>query len=78
MVATRLTRSIDSVQGTSDKAALCETCGQKMADCVGHYAYIRLVLPVFHIGYFKMVITMLQDICKVRFVKAASAARDKL
>ena len=49
-----------------------------MADCVGHYAYIRLVLPVFHIGYFKMVITMLQDICKVRFVKAASAARDKL
>lgn len=36
-----------------------------MADCVGHYAYIKLVLPVFHIGYFKQTITMLQDICKV-------------
>jgi len=37
-----------------------------MADCVGDYSYIRLVLPVFHIGYFKMVIAMLQGICKVR------------
>lgn len=56
------------LQGTSDKSASCETCGQRMADCVGHYAYIRLVLPVFHIGYFKMVITILQDICKVGYI----------
>jgi hypothetical protein len=53
-------------QGVSDKQSNCETCHQKMADCVGHYAYIKLVLPVFHIGYFKQTITMLQDICKVR------------
>jgi DNA-directed RNA polymerase III subunit RPC1 len=52
-------------QGVSDKSSNCETCHQKMADCVGHYAYIKLVLPVFHIGYFKQTITMLQDICKV-------------
>ena len=35
-----------------------------MDKCVGHYAYIKLILPVFHIGYFKQTITMLQDICK--------------
>lgn len=40
---------------------------------LGHYAYIKLVLPVYHIGYFKQVITMLQDICKVRMhARAAS------
>lgn len=54
-----------TTQGVSDKQSNCETCHQKMADCVGHYAYIKLVLPVFHIGYFKQTITMLQDICKV-------------
>lgn len=34
-------------------------------DCVGHYAYIKLVVPVFHIGYFKHTIAILQSICKV-------------
>ena len=38
----------------------------KSLDCAGHMAYIRLVLPVFHVGYFKQTITILQDICKVR------------
>ena len=36
-----------------------------MADCVGHYGYIRLVLPVFHVGFFKHVLGILQCICKV-------------
>ena len=35
-----------------------------MADCVGHYGYIKLVLPVFHIGFFKHVISILQMVCK--------------
>lgn len=35
-----------------------------MAECVGHFSYIKLVVPVFHIGYFKHTIMMLQDICK--------------
>lgn len=37
-----------------------------MADCAGHYGYIKLVLPVFHIGYFKAIVSILQEICKVR------------
>jgi DNA-directed RNA polymerase III subunit RPC1 len=37
---------------------------QKMSDCTGHYGYIRLELPVFHIGYFKAIQNVLQAICK--------------
>ncbi|GAA6004779.1 hypothetical protein JCM11491_002226 [Sporobolomyces phaffii] len=55
---------LDRRLGTSDKAGKCETCGLALADCVGHYAYIKLVLPVFHIGYFKHVLGILQCICK--------------
>ncbi|KAH9999782.1 beta and beta-prime subunits of DNA dependent RNA-polymerase [Russula vinacea] len=55
------------LQGTSEKNAFCETCGLNAVDCVGHYAYIKLVVPVFHIGYFKHTISILQCICKVCF-----------
>ncbi|KAI5454682.1 DNA-directed RNA polymerase III subunit C1 (rpo31) [Naganishia albida] len=55
---------LDPRMGTSDKSGTCETCHMSMAECVGHYAYIKLVLPVYHIGYFRACITMLQDICK--------------
>ena len=56
------------LQGTSEKNAFCETCGLNAVDCVGHYAYIKLVVPVFHIGYFKHTIGILQCICKVCFL----------
>ncbi|CAG8437968.1 16808_t:CDS:10 [Acaulospora morrowiae] len=55
---------LDTRLGTSDHDILCETCGEKMAQCIGHFGYIKLILPVFHIGYFKAVINMLQNICK--------------
>ena len=53
-------------QGTSEKDSNCETCGKGLADCVGHYGYIDLELPCFHIGYFRATIMILQTICKVR------------
>jgi DNA-directed RNA polymerase beta' subunit len=37
---------------------------QGLADCTGHFGYIRLELPVFHIGYFKNTVQILQAICK--------------
>lgn len=48
----------------SVKDAKCETCGKGLTECVGHFGYIDLELPVFHVGYFKAVITVLQTICK--------------
>ncbi|KAF9563677.1 beta and beta-prime subunits of DNA dependent RNA-polymerase [Agrocybe pediades] len=55
---------LDRRLGTTDKSAFCETCGQSSVNCVGHYAYIKLSVPVFHIGYFKHTIAILQAICK--------------
>jgi len=31
---------------------------------VGHFGYIDLELPVFHVGYFRSIISLLQTICK--------------
>lgn len=32
--------------------------------CPGHFGYITLDLPVYHVGYFKHVLNILQSICK--------------
>lgn len=58
---------LDRRLGASDKMKSCDTCGLALADCVGHYAYIKLVLPVFHIGYFKHCLGILHSICKVTY-----------
>lgn len=41
-------------------AACAPACTQGLADCTGHFGYIRLELPVFHIGYFKNTVQILQ------------------
>jgi DNA-directed RNA polymerase III subunit RPC1 len=56
---------LDQNLGVSGKEAECETCGKKLADCIGHFGHINLALPVFHAGYFKATLQILQQICKV-------------
>lgn len=56
--------ALDLHMGTSNKQINCATCGESMADCMGHFGYVKLALPVFHIGYFKATLTILQNICK--------------
>ncbi|KAG2462619.1 RPC1 polymerase, partial [Polypterus senegalus] len=51
---------LDHRMGTSEKDRPCETCGKNLADCLGHYGYIDLELPCFHVGYFKAIIGVLQ------------------
>lgn len=55
---------LDPRLGVSDKVSTCATCKKKLTDCAGHYGYIRLCLPVFHIGFFKNTLNILQAICK--------------
>ncbi|CAG0904659.1 unnamed protein product, partial [Darwinula stevensoni] len=55
---------LDRRMGTSQGDGNCATCGLGLADCVGHFGYIDLELPVFHVGYFRSIITILQSICK--------------
>lgn len=55
---------LDRRMGISQKDAKCETCKQGLNDCVGHFGYLDLALPVFHVGHFRATITILQTICK--------------
>ena len=56
--------ALDRRMGTSSKDQNCQTCGEGLQDCIGHYGYIDLELPVFHVGYFRSIIQVLQCICK--------------
>ncbi|KAF8382261.1 rpc-1 [Pristionchus pacificus] len=55
---------LDTRLGTSTKSSNCTTCGQNLTDCIGHFGYIDLTMPVFHVGFFRLTIQMLQCICK--------------
>jgi DNA-directed RNA polymerase beta' subunit len=55
-------------QGTSSKTGICETCGEGLQNCNGHFGHVRLALPAFHIGYLKLVMNILQNICKVYYL----------
>ncbi|KAI1179141.1 DNA-directed RNA polymerase III subunit RPC1 [Nemania sp. FL0916] len=55
---------LDKRLGTSSKTGICTTCNERLADCIGHFGYVRLPLPAFHIGYIKFTISILQNICK--------------
>ncbi|XP_071952923.1 DNA-directed RNA polymerase III subunit RPC1-like [Antedon mediterranea] len=55
---------LDHRMGTSEKKNDCLTCMKPLADCIGHYGYIDLELPVFHIGFFRSILSILQVICK--------------
>jgi DNA-directed RNA polymerase III subunit RPC1 len=55
---------LDMRLGVSDKVSTCATCKRKLVDCAGHFGYIRLALPVFHIGYIRHTLHILQCICK--------------
>ncbi|KAK4176721.1 hypothetical protein QBC36DRAFT_4640 [Triangularia setosa] len=57
---------LDPRLGTSSPKpdAKCGTCNQDLNGCPGHFGYVKLPLPVFHIGYLKYIQSTLQNICK--------------
>lgn len=69
---------LDPLMGISGKVGYCQTCGEPMQKCNGHFGYVKLALPALHIGYLKKVITVLQNICKVHIVpKRKNAQADR-
>ncbi|QPG76339.1 DNA-directed RNA polymerase III subunit [Brettanomyces nanus] len=56
--------ALDPRMGISSNASECVTCHGNLATCHGHFGHIKLALPVFHVGYFKAIIQVLQTICK--------------
>ncbi len=59
------TRVHGSEQGTSQKNAKCATCNLGVQECIGHFGYLDLELPVYHVGFFRHLIQTLQCVCKV-------------
>lgn len=55
---------LDQRLGTSSKNGLCETCGQGLKECNGHFGHVKLALPCFHYGYLKRIIEALNCVCK--------------
>lgn len=55
---------LDRRMGVSQKDGTCKTCNQGLNECVGHFGYLDLALPVYHVGHFRSTITILQTICK--------------
>jgi DNA-directed RNA polymerase III subunit RPC1 len=56
---------LDPRLGISSSADTCGTCGRGLIECPGHWGVIVLELPVFHIGFLKATIAVLQNVCKV-------------
>ncbi|VDM52864.1 unnamed protein product [Angiostrongylus costaricensis] len=50
---------LDRRLGTLSKTGLCKTCECNLNDCSGHFGYIDLEFPVFHVGFFKLTIQVL-------------------
>lgn len=61
---------MDPRMGTIDRNFKCQTCGEGMSECPGHFGHIELARPVFHPGafvynshpYFRLIVSDIQDL----------------
>jgi len=49
--------------GAIDSNVICETCGQRSSLCPGHFGYIELAAPVFHMHFISRTLKLLKCIC---------------
>ncbi len=54
---------MDPRQGTNDSFSRCQTCAGNMTECPGHFGHIELAKPVYHVGFYKMIIKCLRCVC---------------
>jgi DNA-directed RNA polymerase, beta'' subunit/160 kD subunit len=54
---------MDRRLGTLEPLQRCETCGERMEQCPGHFGRIELARPVIHIGFIKYITMILQTTC---------------
>lgn len=55
---------LDLRLGISVKTGTCSTCKENIQNCAGHFGHIKLFMPVYHIGFLKHTISILNCICK--------------
>jgi DNA-directed RNA polymerase beta' subunit len=55
----------DLSMGPSDRHSFCDTCGNEWFKCTGHEGVVRLPLPMYNPGHFKIMYKVLQATCWV-------------
>ena len=53
----------DLKMGAIDSNVICETCEQKSSLCPGHFGYIELARPVFHMHFLSRILKLMKCIC---------------
>jgi len=53
----------DTRLGTIDRKVKCETCMANMAECPGHFGYLELAKPMYHVGFMKTVLSIMRCVC---------------
>lgn len=53
----------DLRMGITDRMDLCKTCNSDLAICPGHFGRIQLPQPVFHAGFWPLLLKTLQCLC---------------
>jgi len=54
---------MDPRMGTIDRNFKCQTCGEGMSECSGHFGHIELARPIFHIGFLTKIKKILECVC---------------
>ncbi len=54
---------MDQRLGTIEPGQRCQTCGNLVSNCMGHFGHIELARPVIHVGYAKKVLKVLRSFC---------------
>ncbi len=54
---------MDLRMGVVSPGMRCRTCGERVKECPGHFGYIQLARPVFHVKYVKWVYKLLKTTC---------------
>jgi DNA-directed RNA polymerase subunit A' len=55
---------MDPRLGVIEPGLRCKTCGHKVDECPGHFGHIDLAMPVIHVGYTKLIKTLLKATCR--------------
>ncbi len=55
---------MDPRLGVIEPGLRCKTCGHKVDECPGHFGHIDLAMPVIHVGYTKLLKTLLKSTCR--------------
>ena len=55
---------LDVRLGRSKEDGDCATCGLGLVDCMGHFGHVQLAVPIFHAGFLRQVLAVLNLVCK--------------